>query len=183
MKVWLGAVREQVSPKTHERYSEIVENFLAPELGALPIAKLAPAHIGMAYAKWAMEGRHDGRPGGLSPRTRRHFHRILKAALRRAVEQQVLARNPADAFRKRLPKVERREMVTLTAVQAARLLDAIKQTRVYRPVLIALATGMRRGEALAIRWRNIDLERATARVVRESGADKGWNVAVQGAQD
>ena len=115
--------------KSHERYTEIVENFLTPELGALPIVKLAPAHIGKAYAKSATEGRRDGKPGGLSPRTRRHFHRILKAALGRAVEQQVLARNPADAFRKRLPKVERREMVTLTAEQAARLLDAIKHTR------------------------------------------------------
>jgi integrase len=173
LKTWLGAVREEVSPKSHERYSEIVENFLAPELGALPIVKLAPAHIGMAYAKWATEGRRDGKPGGLSPRTRRHFHRILKAALGRAVEQQVLARNPADAFRKRLPKVERREMVTLTAEQAARLLDAIKHTRVYRPVLIALATGMRRGEVLAVRWRNIDLERATVRVVESLEQTKG----------
>ena len=41
-KAWLGAVREEVSPKSHERYSEIVENFLVPELGALPMAKLVP---------------------------------------------------------------------------------------------------------------------------------------------
>jgi integrase len=173
LTAWLGAVREEVSPKSHERYSEIVENFLAPELGALPIVKLAPAHIGMAYAKWATQGRRDGKPGGLSPRTRRHVHRILKAALGRAVEQQVLARNPADAFRKRLPKVERREMVTLTAEQAARLLNVIKHTRIYRPVLIALATGMRRGEVLALRWRNIDLERATVRVVESLEQTKG----------
>lgn len=173
LTAWLCANREEVSPKTHERYAEIVENFLALELGALPIVKLSPAHVGMAYAKWATEGRRDGKPGGLSPRTRRHVHRILKAALGRAVEQQVLARNPADAFGKRLPKVERRGMVTLTAEQAARLLDAIRHTRVYRPVLIALATGMRRGEILALRWRNIDLERATVRVVESLEQTKG----------
>jgi integrase len=173
LTAWLAAAREEVSPKSHERYSEIVENYLAPELGALPIVKLAPAHIGVVYAKWATEGRRDGKPGGLSPRTRRHIHRILKAALGRAVEQQVLARNPADAFRKRLPKVERREMVTLTAEQSARLLNAIKHTRVYRPVLIALATGMRRGEVLAVRWRNIDLERAAVRVVESLEQTKG----------
>jgi integrase len=165
LTVWLTAVREEVSPKSHERYSEIVENFLAPELGALPIVKLAPAHIGMVYAKWATEGRRDGKPGGLSPRTRRHVHRILKAALGRAVEQQVIARNPADAFKKRLPKVERQEMVTLTAEQAAKLLESIKHCRLYWPVLIALSTGMRRGEILALRWRNIDLERGIVRVV------------------
>jgi integrase len=110
-------------------------------------------------------GAADGKPGGLSPQSRRHIHRILKSALSRAVEQQVIARNPADAFKKRLPKVERRQMVTLTAEQAARVLESIKDSRLYWPVLIALSTGMRRGEILALRWRNIDLERGIVRVV------------------
>jgi integrase len=162
---WLDAMQAEVSPKSHERYSEVVGNFLIPELGALPIVKLAPAHIQKAYAKWAIEGRRDGKSGGLAPRTRRHVHRILKAALGRAVEQQVLARNPADAFRKRLPKVERRQMVTLNTEQAAQLLRAIRHTRVYWPVLLALATGARRGEVLALRWRNVDLGRGAVRIV------------------
>jgi hypothetical protein len=51
LTTWLAAVREEVSPKTHERYSEIVENFLVPELGALPITKLSAAHIQAAYTK------------------------------------------------------------------------------------------------------------------------------------
>jgi integrase len=162
---WLAAVHEEVSPKTHERYSEIVENFLVPELGALPITKLSAVHIQAAYTKWATEGRRDGKKGGLSPRTRRHIHRIFNCALARAVEQQVLARNPGDAFKKRLPKVERQEMVTLSPEQSVRLLEAIKHTRFYWPVLLALSTGMRRGETLALRWKNVDLERGMLRVV------------------
>src|SRR5262249_52486969 len=165
LATWLAAVREEVSPKTHERYSEIVNNFLVPELGALPIAKLSAAHIQAAYTKWATEGRRDGKRGGLSPRTRRHIHRIFNCALARAVEQQVLTRNPCDAFRKRLPKVERREMVTLSPEQSARLLEGIEHTRFYWPVLLALSTGMRRGETLAVRWKNVDLERGTLRVM------------------
>ena len=104
LTAWLGAVREEVSPKSHERYSEIVENFLAPELGALPITKLAPVHISTAYTRWATEGRRDGKRGGLSPQSRRHIHRILKAALGRAVEQQVIARNPLTCSRGIFPK-------------------------------------------------------------------------------
>lgn len=165
LTTWLASIREEVSPKSHERYSEIVENFLVPELGALMMAKLASNHIQTAYTKWSVGGRRDGKPGGLSPRTRRHMHRIFKAALDRAVEQQIIARNPADIFRKRLPKVERHEMTTLTPEQSQSLLAAIKHTRVYWPVLIALATGMRRGEILALRWRNIDFERGVVRVV------------------
>jgi integrase len=165
LMAWLAAIREEVSAKTHERYSEIVKNFLAPELGNLPIIKLAPAHISATYARWATEGRRDGKPGGLSPQSRRHIHRILKAALGRAVEQRLIARNPADVLARHLPKVERKEMVTLTAEQAAQLLESIKRSRSYWPVLIALSTGMRRGEILALRWRNIDLERGIVRVV------------------
>ena len=165
LAAWLGAVRQEVSPKSHERYSEIVENFLVPELGALPIAKLTVVHISTAYTRWATEGRRDGKPGGLSPQSRRHIHRILRAALGRAVEQQVIARNPADVLARHLPKVERRKMITLTAEQAARLLEAIKRNRVYWPVLFALSTGMRRGEILALRWKNIDLDRGVVRVV------------------
>jgi hypothetical protein len=91
---WLAAIRPEVSPKTHERYCEIVENFLAVELGALLIAKLAPAHISIAYTGWATHGRRDGKPGGLSPQTRRHIHRILNAALSRAVDNRSLPAIP-----------------------------------------------------------------------------------------
>jgi hypothetical protein len=119
LATWLASIREEVSPKTHERYSEIVNHFLAPALGNLPITKIAPAHIQMCYSDLAQGGRRDGKTGGLSPRTRRHIHRILSSALARAVEQQLIARNPAEVFRRRLPKVERREMATLDADPAA----------------------------------------------------------------
>jgi len=165
LTTWLATVREEVAPKSHERYAEIVEHFLIPALGNLPLVKLAPSHIQEAYNNWAIGGRRDNKEGGLSARTRRHIHRILRSALARAVEQQVLARNPADAFKKRLPKVERREMATLSAEQSARLLDAIQHTRIYWPVLLALTAGVRRGEVFALRWKNVDLEGGSLRVV------------------
>jgi integrase len=165
LTAWLAAVREEVAPKTYERYAEIVGNFLAPSLGNLPLVKLAPSHIQDAYSGWAAGGRRDGKEGGLSPRTRHHIHRILNSALARAVEQQLLARNPAEVFKKRLPKVEHREMTTLSPEQSAQLLAEIRHTRVYWPVLLALSTGMRRGEVFALRWRNVDLERGILRVM------------------
>src|SRR5947207_5196035 len=62
---WLTAVRSEVAPKTHERYGEIVNHFLAPALGNLPLAKLAPVHLQEAYNGLATGGRRDGKEGGL----------------------------------------------------------------------------------------------------------------------
>jgi len=107
LDTWLKTVADEVSPKTHERYSEIVNLFLVPAFGKIWLRKLTPAHIQNTYAAWATSGRRDGKPGGPSPRTRRHIHRILSRALTRAVEHLLLARNPCQVFRMRLPKIER----------------------------------------------------------------------------
>jgi integrase len=165
LEQWLETVRTEVAPKTYERYGEIARNFLIPALGNFALTKLIPSHIQKAYNGWAIGGRLDGKSGGLAPQTRRHIHRILRTALARAVEQQIITRNPADVFKKRLPKVERRELVTLSADQSAQLLEAIAHSRIYWPVLLALSTGMRRGEILAVRWKNVDLDFGTLRVV------------------
>jgi integrase len=158
LTTWLATMKQEVAPRSHERYAVIVTHHLIPSLGNLPIVKLAPAHIQNFYNDLGSSGRRDGKPGALAPRSRRQIHRVLSAALGRAVEQQVLARNPCDVFKRRLPKVERKEMATLTADQSAALLDAVRQGPLYWPLLLALATGMRRGEILALRWRNVDLD-------------------------
>ena len=95
---WLATVRGEVAPKSYERYAEVVDGYLTPALGNLPLAKLTPSNIQKAYNGWATGGRRDGKEGPLAPRTRRHIHRILNSALARAVEQQVLARNPGRRF-------------------------------------------------------------------------------------
>jgi len=164
LETWLDAVRSEVSPKTHERYTEIVRCYLIPSLGQHPIARLAPAQIQHAYNEWSVGGRRDGKSGGLSALTRRYMHVVLRSALARAVEQQLLARNPADAFKKRLPKAERKEIATLTMEQSARLLGSNKHMHLYWPILLALTTGMRRGEILALRWKNVDLDHGVLRV-------------------
>jgi integrase len=156
LTLWLASTKSEVSPKSHERYAEIVRCYLVPGLGRLALQRLAPSDIQRAYNTFTRNP---------SPRTRRHIHRILKSALARAVEQQALARNPADAL-KRLPKVERKPITALTVEQSQRLLSAIRHSTTYWPVMLALATGLRRGELLALRWRNVDLDHGAIRVVQ-----------------
>lgn len=163
---WLIAAAPEVSPRTHELYDYIVSRFLLPALGNIPLAKLAPNQIHNFLSALAIGGRKDGKPGGLSAQTRRHVHRVLSTSLARAVEMQLLPRNPCDALRRRLPKVERQELNVLSIEHSARLLAAIQSRRVYWPVLVALATGARRGEILALRWRNVDLDAGIVRIER-----------------
>jgi integrase len=165
LTTWLDTIRQEVAPRSHIRYAVIVEQHLVPALGNLPVAKLAPPHIQDFYNSLATGGRRDGKPGPLAPRSRRQIHRVLSAALRRAIEDQIIARNPTEVFKRRLPKVERKEMTVLSADQSTELLDASRQTPLYWPVIIALATGARRGEILALRWRNVDFDRGSVRII------------------
>jgi integrase len=159
LELWTQTTKAEVSPNSHERYAEIVRCYLKPALGSIGLQRLTPSDIQKAYNNFNRN--LDRNP---SPRTRRHIHRILKSALARAVEQQAIPRNPADAL-KRLPKVEVEPITVLTVEQSKHLLKTISHTTTYWPTLIALTTGMRRGEVLALRWKNVDLEQGTVRVV------------------
>jgi integrase len=156
---WLEHIRTQVSPKTSERYGEIIHNNILPVLGFQVLSKLQPAQISAAYAKAT---RRDGK-AALAPRTVRHMHRVLSQALTQAVIWRELPHNPAALVKP--PKAEPKPIATLTPQQAATLLDRLSHSRVYWPSMIALATGMRRGEILALRWKNIDFDRSIAHVV------------------
>ena len=165
---WLADVKSRVSPKTYERYEQICHKNIAPLLGAVPLARLRPEHISEAYAKALATGRRDG-TGGLSPRTVRQMHAIVKSALGQAVKWDILARNPAAAVRG--PKVGRAAMQTYDLEQTAELIEVARGTRVFIPILLAVLVGLRRGEIAALRWRQVDLAAAQLAVVRQR-ADK-----------
>ncbi|MEQ9247468.1 MAG: site-specific integrase [Nitratireductor sp.] len=152
-----------VSPKSLERYVQIVENNLIPAIGHHRLATLKPLHIQSLYSKALLTGRHDGN-GGLSPQTVLHFHRVLHKALSQAVKWQLLARNPADAVDP--PKPERKTMRALDEEETAALLTLFEDTSLHMPVLLAVTTGLRRGEILALRWEDIDLKTGKITVLR-----------------
>jgi hypothetical protein len=93
---WLVHMQRQISPKSHERYSEIVRKNIIPALGRVVLMKLRPAQISEAYDKALANGRADGQ-GGLAPASVVYMHRLLKKALAQAVRWGVLQRNPVDA--------------------------------------------------------------------------------------
>ena len=170
---WLeNYAKLNVAGRTFERYSEIVRLHLVPALGDKLLTKLQPLSIQGCYVAALQSGRKDKR-AGLSAQTVVHHHRVLREALQQAVRWKLLVRNPADAVDP--PKVERREMQVLDEHQTKRLLAVVVGTRLYIPVLLAVTTGLRRGEILALRWQDIDLDQGTLAVRRSLEQTRGGN--------
>lgn len=160
---WLPLKKQQVSPKTFERYAEIVRTRLVPRLGGIPLQRLTESHLTAAYRDW-----HNGAEGRrISALTIAHIHRIVAQALKRAVRLKYVATNVADFAAEDLPQIEKTEAAALTEEQSIALQDASKGTRLEAPILFAIDTGCRRGEVLALRWEDVDLDGSFA-VVRRS---------------
>jgi integrase len=151
-----------VSPRTLEGYKFLVRRHITPALGALELTKLESRHLQSYYAKSLAIGRLNGN-GGLGNRSVQYQHRIISNALKHAVKMGVLSRNVAQTVDP--PRLIRKPLSVLAPEDLARFLEAAKNTIYYPLLFTALYTGMRRGELLALRWRDIALAMATLSVV------------------
>jgi integrase len=150
------------SPKTAERYRELLRNQIVPHLGAIVLQDLKAADISRWHATLLDSGRKDGE-GGLSALTVRHAHRLLGKALREAQRFDLVVRDPTIG--ERPPKVVREEVVILTGDEARAIVTKLVDNPIYPKAIVALFTGLRRSELLALKWSYIDLDRKTLRVV------------------
>jgi integrase len=162
---WLSVVAEQkVSGKTFERYKGIVKHHITPAFGQLPLQRLTALHIETQYARLSKAGRKDGREGGLSAQTILHHHRLMSEALEKAVKWKLLTHNPVDGVEAPVPRP--REIVPIDEAQAAWLVTVAEGTRLYIPIMLAICTGLRRGEILGLKWSDLDSARAVLQVRR-----------------
>jgi len=153
-----------VERATQKRYRELAEAVISV-IGAERAQALRPAHVQKLHAELLTRG--------LAPRTVVHHHRVLRQALAWAVEMQLLIVNPADAVKP--PRPERREMLTLDTEGVAAVLNACESEELRALVFVALQTGLRQGELLALRWQDIDLDFARAAVHRSLSAAGGMH--------
>jgi integrase len=145
-----------VSPKTLERYNELIRNQVHPHIGSRPIQKLRPIDLNSLYAKLLR--------GGLAPRTVGHVHRLLHRAFSFAMTWDVVQKNVASSVRP--PRVPEEEIEIIREDDIKAVLQKLRGQPLYPIATLALATGMRRGELLALRWQDVDLDSGTVRVER-----------------
>ena len=163
----------RVGPQTKASYKKNWRLHIeAYPIAAVPLAQLTGLRFTTHYRLLEKSGRKDYREGeGLSPRTVRYIHTIIHGVLGQAVKDGLLLRNPADAA---TPPTAREakapEMHPWTAGQLAAFLGwAEANSQSYALWHLLAMTGMRRGEALALRWRDVDLDAGTVSVRRSAG--------------
>lgn len=155
---WLeDAVRPSVRPRTHASYSQLVRLHITPALGKKLLGQLTPQDV-QAFL-------NQKRASGLSPRTVQYLRAVLRRALGLALKWGLVVRNVATLVDS--PRVERHEVEPLNPDQARAFLQAASGDRLEALYTVALALGLRQGEALGLRWEDIDLDTGNLHVRKQ----------------
>jgi integrase len=167
---WMPAAKRMVAAKTFERYQGLLDLDILPILGGRRLEGIT-RHDVQALIDWHVaRERRDKRPGRLSARTVIHIHRVLHRAFVQAIRAGRLDRNPAEHID--LPRLEVKEPSVPDIEKTAEILAALEGSRVYLGVLLAVTTGLRRGEVLGLRWDDVDLEAGTLTVAHSLSQTK-----------
>jgi integrase len=176
---FVGAWKEkyaskQLAPSTFETYITLLENQILPTFGHKRMDQINTMQILNFLEMLSKDGmRSDGKTGQLSSATIQFYHRILKNIFSRAVDWKVIKENPVASIKK--PKVESKKAKVYTEEQVSTLMNHIvnEDPKWQMIITIAITTGMRRGEILALEWDNVDLERGKIHIQQSLTYTKG----------
>ena len=171
MDTWFENVAKiKVRPSSHQTYKGYIDNHIKPNIGKIPLEKLTTMDLQKFYRKLLTKGRVERieskeQPKGLSAKTVRNINQVISSAMDLAVAQKIILTNPTNACE--LPKVEHQEMQTIPAELLQAFLQEAKATGIYEMYYIELATGLRRGELLGLKWTDIDWKNGIINVRRQ----------------
>ena len=163
LKQWLTSIEHRIRPKTYVDYSSTVRLHIVPRLGHIRLDKLTPDHIDRAWT--------DMMRDGASANVVKYAHLRLTKALSNAVKRNLVLRNVCQAVSP--PRANGKELHPPDAEAIHRILEAARSTEYYEALYTAFYTGLRRGEVLALKWRDLDLDMATISVNRSVYRGKG----------
>ena len=175
-RVWLPAKEGRVEISTLDQYNWAVGHHIKPLIGAVRLGDLTPEVVD-DWVRELVAPRGSGKPR-LGPTSARLVRKILSMALEEAVQRGGLARNPVVLTQ---PPRKARVATKLgwTLDEARSFLGSVAGHRLYAAFHLCLVTGLRRGEVLALRWTDIDLERHELAVMRQLAVERGRPVLKQ----
>jgi integrase len=156
LRSWLEIVRPTVRESAWIRYEQLLRVHAIPGIGRIPLARLTPQHVQHLYADRLTTGR--------SPTTINHLHGVLHHALEDAVRMNLVPRNVSSLTKP--PRVATHEMKVYSPEEVDTLLTAAKGHRLEAMFALAVSTGMREGEIIALKWPDVDLAKGTLQVRR-----------------
>ena len=151
------SIDKSVHPHTLQQYRQIVLQHIAPTLGGMKLKDLRPDQIQGLYNQKLV--------GGMNARSVIMIHAVLHRSLKQALKWGIVGRNPVDAVTR--PRFRKKEMQTLTDTQVRSLLLAAQGTRYEILLWMAVATGLRQGELLGLRWSDLDWQTRSLHVQRQ----------------
>lgn len=167
LNAWLEHVHPGVREKTFVSYRVCV-NRITAHIAEIRLDQLKPSHIQDCYTKLLQSG-VTGRP--LSARSVEQTHTVLHGALRQAVKLDLIPRNPVEAVT--APRPKRHEMQTLTKEDCARLFDGTRTEWLGALWVVLITAGPRIGEALGLKWGDVDLDARKVEIRRAIQRQKG----------
>ncbi len=162
---------------TQLEYENRIYQHIIPEIGNIPLNQLTQSDLQQFYAREKSGGRKiriETYGSGLSDRVIRAIHANCRSALEKAVQEGLIKTNPAIGCK--LPPKKSREMKVLTQSEVIRFLDRAKEENYYELFLLELATGMRRGEILALKWSDLNFKTGELRIERQVNVIHGESI-------
>ena len=178
LKLWYSVyVEPQVRYSTKEFYHNAIDHHIIPKLGNVKLEKLTMLQIQQFYNELLKSGRvqKKNQPElkelGLSPRMVQCVHVVLNKALEYAVEEKLILVNPAKKCK--IPKNTHKGMNILPEALIGPYLSAAKEHGILAPMYLELTTGLRRGELLALRWEDLDVQNRTLSINKSVARQDG----------
>jgi integrase len=166
---WMSdVVAPRVRATTLKSYASLIEHHVKPSIGRVTLEQLLPAHVEQLM--------RDARGAGLSPRTVQYIRGVVRSALKAALRQGLVSRNVAELVDG--PMVERHEFAPFSPAQARQLLAAAQGDRLAALYTVAVSLGLRKGEAIGLRWCDVDLDGGQIHVRHQLLREPGGGVTL-----
>ena len=157
--------KHQSRPTTYAAHNYVFKNHILPGLGDIPLSGLTSEMIGDFLEERRRFGNHRPGSSGLGEETMRHIHRLLQQCLDQAMRDGLISDNPARAFHYSKPKKVNADV--LTPLEMEDYLDAAERLGYLPMFMLALTTGLRQGELIALKWSDLDIESRTLTIAEK----------------